>query len=432
MQDIHGSYCVYDNRLKSKLKSMTLSGYKKLEVSKALSMAIINSKINDALRWGIELHISGYIENIFNELLNVYINNINIQNPHYFLYFLHKKKYYKKLIKNVPKNIIIFTRNNQEIRNMITELISILVYSEKNNLFQSKSLPKIQKYAYEYVYIKQKIISKNTDGILKYLDGTDLNEIKIGLNEIINILNSNSKTFSKIIYWYLWIKKYIKEYKKVNIDREISKRHDINNIDEKYKNDWTWSLWNILRDYSKKLGDKYILYISKLYSEFKENYKGYEKKDKNALILYAIYVLTNKIHFNINIRQNMENIINANMSNNIIYKSIEKQLLRGYNYNQKEQRLILYNKTLHNENNKLQKKKDKILKNMAENKNNKKNMKKINAYNNIKNTLPKLKPSEKLYEKKYDESQIKICEKKTINFKPKEKNTFKKFKINRQ
>ena len=37
-----------------------------------------------------------------------------------------------------------FSRNNQEIRNLICELVSILVYSKKNNLFQTKGLPRFQ------------------------------------------------------------------------------------------------------------------------------------------------------------------------------------------------------------------------------------------------------------------------------------------------
>ena len=436
MQDINRNYCIYDHRLKSKLKSMTLSGYKKSEVIKALNLGIINSKINDALRWGIELHISGYTENIFSELLNIYVNNINILNPYFFFYFINKRKYYNKLISNVPKNIIIFTRNNQEIRNLIMELISILVYSKKNNMFQSKSLPKIPKYAYEYVFIKQKVISKNTNEILKYLNGSDLNEIKISLNEIINILNSKSKTFSKITFWYLWIKKYVKEYKKVNIDREISKRHEINDIDEKYKNDWTWSLWNIFCDYSKSLNKKYNIYVNKLYSEFKLDYKGYEKKDKNSIILYVIYILTNKINFDINIRQNISGIIHSNCIINIIYKSIEKQLLRGYNPGQIEHRLILYNKTLHSENKKLDKKKDKIIKELSEKKVLKKNMKKINAYNNIKNVnILRSNNLDNYYKKKNNNNikkYFKPCEKKTIKLdKNKNKTSYKNFIINR-
>ena len=55
MDDVPFPYCVHDYRMKKDLKSSTLTGYKKNEVVKAMSKAIINSKIEEASRWSVEL-----------------------------------------------------------------------------------------------------------------------------------------------------------------------------------------------------------------------------------------------------------------------------------------------------------------------------------------------------------------------------------------
>jgi hypothetical protein len=383
MDDVPFGYCVHDYRTKKDLKSGTLTGYKRNEVLKAMSKAIINSKIEEACRWGVELHVSGYTDYIFDELFITYINFINISNPYYLFYFLRRKKYYYELIYKIPKKIIIFTRNNQEIRNLICELITILVYSKKNNLFQSKGLPKIPVYAYEYKYVQRKVISSNTHNIMKYLDDGDLTEIKIALNEVINILYSGKRTFYKIVFWYLWLKKFIKEYKKTNIKREISKRYDIDEIQEKYKNDWVWSLWKIILDYTLHKNKVIKQYIIKLYYEYRNKYKGYERGDKNSILMYVLYILTTDINFNINIRQNERNIIQTNCLINSIYLTIEKSLIRNYSSEQEKERHNIYEEIIMNENVKLKKKVEKEIQKKHELKkkiSNEKNLKRLESF----------------------------------------------------
>ena len=383
MDDVPFVYCVHDCRVKSELKSMTLTGYKRSEVIKAMSKAIINSKVDESNRWSIELLVSGYTDYIFDELFLVYINYININNPYYLFYFLRRRRYYNQLISSIPKKIHIYIRNNQEIRNLVAELVNILVYSKKNNLFEKKGLPKIPIYAFEYKFVKQKVISNSTHNILNYLDDKDLTEIKIALNEIINILYSNKKTFTQIIFWYIWLKKFIKEFRKTNIEREISKRYEINEIEEKYKNDWIWSMWKIILDYSTHKNKIEKQYIQKLFIEYKRNYKGYEKSNKNSIILYTFYILTNNINYNINIRQQEKMLILANCTINSYYSNIEKSLIRNYTIEEENNRHKKYNLIILKENTKLKKKIER--ENMKKLKQKKaliqqNNLKKLNSY----------------------------------------------------
>ena len=329
MENIPKQFCVHDCRLSSQLKSLTLTGYKKSDVNNALQKAIENSKIEEACRWLVELHISGYIKNIINILFLVYYKNININNPLYLYYFTRRIKYLNKLLKQYPKKILIFTRNNQEIRNLLCELVSILVYSKKNKLFETKNLPKVPKYGYDIRFIKQKIKSKNTSNILRYLEDSDLSEIKLALNEILTILYSNKKTFMKIGFWYIWLIKFMRLNKK-KIDIGIQRKCNIN-IDEKYKQDWIWIFWKIIFDYINNKQPSLKKYIGVLYNSYILDYKGFNKTDKHCIMYYVMYILTNNINFDINIRQQDKYLIQASCNINIFYHKIENELLSRHN-----------------------------------------------------------------------------------------------------
>ena len=91
--NIPNTYSINDPRLTKDFKGITISGYKRSDVSTVLSASMVNSKIEEACRWGVELHSTGLIDNIINEIELVYLKNVNIKNP-YFLFYLYKRRNY--------------------------------------------------------------------------------------------------------------------------------------------------------------------------------------------------------------------------------------------------------------------------------------------------------------------------------------------------
>ena len=182
-----------------------------------------------------------------------------------------------------PKKTIIFSRNNQEIRNLIAELVGICSLSKKSNLFLNKSLPKLGKYAFNKETIKKNLISDNTHKIYNYLDGHDPGEIKIALNEIANLLTHSKKNFSKMSYWYLWLKKVTQiknKNTKIGNLNFFCRDYDIKEIGTYYRNEWVWPLWQILIDHIEYEPNIVRTFINKLYYEYKKNYSGMNKKNK--------------------------------------------------------------------------------------------------------------------------------------------------------
>ena len=124
---------------KNKYSKSTFNGYSKSKVFSELKKNIIRGDINNAILWAIELDISGFTKQLWEKCIILSIKEIGICNPYLHNYLI--KRYFEfiriyKNYENNPINII----NNQESRNLLIELIILLIESQKKKLIE---LPKI-------------------------------------------------------------------------------------------------------------------------------------------------------------------------------------------------------------------------------------------------------------------------------------------------
>ena len=111
-------YIVYDMRQVRDFKTVSISGYKKLDIGKAFQNALANSNVEEALRWGVEMHCTGMNQKLWEILYNVYLQYIHINNPHFFRYYLKRREDYFRLIQFYPNDHELFSRNDQSLRNL--------------------------------------------------------------------------------------------------------------------------------------------------------------------------------------------------------------------------------------------------------------------------------------------------------------------------
>jgi hypothetical protein len=331
MSEIPIYYQINDKRINKDLRTFTISGYKRTEVSIAFNRAMLNSKLEDANRWLVELHSSGHIEAIFKEISDVYMKYIHIKNPYFLFYYSKSIELVENILMNYPKPCNCLSRNNQELRNVLAELVSIICTSTKTELFSTRSLPKVSKYAFHAQDIRKRMIAKNTHNIYQYLNDRDPNEVKIALNEIVNLLYSDKKTFSSVTYWYLWLKKISMANKKLHKEF-ICKEYDVEGVACQYRTDWVWPLWNILLDYSAKQKGIVKKFINRLYTSYTNNYRGFNSGYKQYILFFCFYICTNTLNLNIKIRQKEHLIIQAQANINKLYGAIEEKFIHGLDY----------------------------------------------------------------------------------------------------
>jgi hypothetical protein len=348
--DIPHSYIIHDIRTQKDFKGITICGYKRKDVLNAYQNSIINNKLEDSIRWCTELHSTGLNTQIWDSLKMIYIKYIHINSPKYFFYILKREKDYQRIIETYPKKHEIFSRNNQEIRNLYAELTAISALTKKNNLFLPKSLPVINSKSFENDDIKKRMLSKNLDDIIDYVHNTTTNEMKLALNEILTNISSKYGTLQNCLYWYLWIEK-IENNKKS--DDKILYTSKINNED-KYYDHWTTILWNIILDFQSYLDKNNLILLKKIHHIYKKNFKPSQISKKKYYFFIAFYILKENIKWNINIFMNEYLIIQTNANINRMYENIIKNIESSLSYESKNILYKKYNKLFNNinENNK--------------------------------------------------------------------------------
>ena len=315
--DIPIDYIVQDICIKKEFKKITVCGYKKKDVLNTFQNCIINNKLEDAIRWCVELHCTALNNNIWDSIKNIYFKYIHINNPKFLFYLLKREKEYNNVILKYPKKHEIYTKNNQEIRNLYAELITISTITKKNTMFLPKSLPTINNKSFEKDDIHKRMISKDLEKINDYIFNTTTNEMKLALNEIANNLYSKNGTYENCTYWYLWLEKIENLKKKENtiLFSNINSDH------------WIFILWNIINNIDENRIEKNnYTFLKKIYNEYIKNFKLSQISKKKYHVFIAFYIIKNNLNWNINIFQNEYLIIQTNANINSVYQNIIKNI----------------------------------------------------------------------------------------------------------
>jgi len=328
--DIPKYYIIHDTRIAKDFKGVSICGYKRLDVIKQYQNCIINNRLEDSIRWCVELHATCLNKQLWDIIKSTYIKYIHINNPKLYFYILKREKDYKSIISNFPKKHEIFTRNNQELRNLFSELTAILTLNKKNNIFVEKSLPTISNKSFNNNEIRKRIISKNLDNIHQYVNNSTTSEMKLALNEILTNLSNKNGTYQNCIYWYIWIdkiEKYIKSNSKILI-KECE-----------YEDHWVFIIWNIILNFKNNLHKKDAIFIKKLYDKYKYNFKLSQMNQKKYYLFICFYIIKNNINWNIILYPQEHLIIQSNCNINSMYENIIKNIESNLT---SESKIILY------------------------------------------------------------------------------------------
>jgi hypothetical protein len=339
MFSIPDKYIIHDLRNSKEFKKLTISGYKIQDVSNAYQNSMINNNLEDSIRWCVELHCTGLENNIWNSLYVLITKHIHINNPKLFIYFKKRQKEYEHIISNYPPKFYhIYSKNNQEIRHMLSELTSLCCLTKKNNIFLNTSLPKLGKNFFDKGELSKRMISKDLDNIIDYCNNNTTKEMKLGLNEIYSNIESRKGTFDNCLYWYLWLEK------SESIKKRDIKNESINNniaYNEEYEEEdlWVMILWKIINKHNSNVDDNDKIFIKKIFSDYTNNFKISNINKKKYLLFMAFYVLKKKINWSIQLYQ-QEHLLLQVIGN--INKMYEKIKVNNESHLDNDSKSILY------------------------------------------------------------------------------------------
>ncbi len=313
---------INDIREQESFKGISFSNYKKTDVRKELLNSLLESKIEHACNWSAELICSGHYLDLWDIILTFIGKHVHLANPKLSIYIEMRYEQFKEIISSGFIGNELRMRNNQNIRNLFSEIICILCNSNKKHSFQGIKINKDLEFDMTYMSNKLKAPSVEFAESV-YIKG-DPRELFISINEFAYHINFETKIKNSLLacYWLEWILEFqsICKLKKTPCLCERRKMP----VDEKYQMDPIWIIWELLLNNAEKKDKISSKIVQSLLHLYCIKFTPGVKKKRRYLIYFAISIVTEKYDSSIEITQDKEVVEIVVKKINSVYKQIKK------------------------------------------------------------------------------------------------------------
>mgnify|MGYP005839263273 CR=1 FL=1 len=313
---------INDKRVKKDFSKVSFSGYKKTSVKKQLIQSILNNRVEPSNYWAAEMICAGHFLDLWEIIIMISTKHIHFGNPKLPIFLDIRINEFKNILLDGYVDNELKLRNNKIIRTMFSEIISILVFSQKKH---SYDVYKIQQSDFDLTEIKFRLKADSLKYAEKVFQKDDAKEIFIAANELAySISNRNiHKNSSDACYWIDWILEFIKISKSKKQEIFCERRCTMP-VSEKFQRDPIWIVWEILIIESDNISPIVKKIVHKLLSMFCLHYSSGVKKRRRYILYFIVSLLTETIDYTLPIQNNSEIITKIKDSINFIYKEIKK------------------------------------------------------------------------------------------------------------
>jgi len=311
---------IIDKREEVEFKKLTFSKFKKNDVKKELLKCLLESKIEQCNYWCAELICSGHFVDLWDIIILCMSKHIHYGNPKLPIYIGMRINDFKNILFNGYLDNEIKMRNNNKIRVLFCEIISILCFSQKKNSYNSI---KISNNDFNLTEINYKLKANNLSYAQSIFKKDDPKELFVACNELAFCVSKTSSLSNNACYWVEWIFQYENLCTKKKELCVCEKRTNIP-VMEKYQNHIVWLVWDILLKEASKRDNITKKIIDNLLNIFCLRYTKSCKTKKRFIIYFVVSLLTEKVDFNIHINNNTEIIKKIISKLDNIYKQIKK------------------------------------------------------------------------------------------------------------
>ena len=316
------NFIIQDTRHLEDFKDKTFSGFKKTDVIKTLFKSIETGKVENACHWTTECMISGYSIDLLDKLIAFSSKVVHINNPKLPNYLWRKYQYFFTTIDNInlkkQKHLSIHFRNNQVLRNLYFDIVSVITCSPKTKRYDK--YPKINEDTdFLFENIKRRLHAQANfcpDSLFKF---TDPEELRVVINEIMFHFKNNQSGYENCCYWIAWIFQWEKKNKKMKVTFEIDER-EIQGVHKKLSKDVVWLLWQTILIEGNTRTDDVKYQINALYQLFKYGFQAGKRNARIPLIYHAIGYLTHSIVFTIPIITDKKTYLQCQCNVNLMFK----------------------------------------------------------------------------------------------------------------
>lgn len=283
---------INDIRTTADFKGISFSNFKRTEVKLQLLENMKTGKVEPACYWGGELICSGHSGDIWEIVLHFLGKYIHLANPKIILYIENRYNIFDSIINERHYIKEIDLRNNDKIRRLFAEIITILTISGKKPSFELLKMNYTEEFNVNALY--QRFKAPSTKYVENIFKPKDPQELFIALNEFAYHLSPDSKNITEACYWLEWILEFDFHCKKKK-SKCVAEKRIIYPVDMAFYGEIIWIIWDILILYSSSITliNKLMMGLSRIYCI---NYTIGANKRRRHLLYYAISLVTEKIH----------------------------------------------------------------------------------------------------------------------------------------
>ena len=304
-----------DTRSMKELQKISFSGYKKTEVIKQLQQSIQDKNIEPALNWCGELLCAGHLLELWNTIISYAMIHINLCNPRLPVYIIRRYDDFREIMKHYVSNEL-DVRNNDSVRSLLSEIIYILIESNKTHPI----VPiKINKKDLNLTTIPHKLVAPDTTFAKNY-DKADPLTLFIPVNELLYHVKK-TKSMHNITFWIEWIIAY-EDICIKNKDNVMCKSRFPDYIKETSRQECIWIIWEIIRDASESMSPLHQEIIFSLFKLFSIRYTKGQRRKKLPILYMAIMMICNHVDTTIKLLKDNNNLKQISSITEKIYKQI--------------------------------------------------------------------------------------------------------------
>jgi hypothetical protein len=313
---------INDKRSSGEFKGVTFSKFQKSKVRTELIQCLITAKVEPACYWAAELICAGHYGDLW-EIIILYIGRyIHLGNPKLPIYIAMRFKNFKDILSTGYIGNELALRNSLKIRQLFAEIISILCHSRKKHSLEAIKIQKVDEF--NMTHMASRLKAPTIGYVEDIFKPDDPKELFIAMNEFAYHLTKDSKNSVSACYWLEWLLEFetVCKHKK---ELCIGETRQFAPIQDKFKNDIIWLVWDIiLHECASKKNPLMTKIINALLEIFSIKYSSGVKKRRKYLIYYAVSILTDPVDLAIDIIANKNELDLIIQKIGIVYKDVKK------------------------------------------------------------------------------------------------------------
>jgi hypothetical protein len=313
---------INDIRSPAEFRGISFSKYKKTAVKDAFIENMLNGKIEPACNWAAELICAGHYLELWENILYYMAKHIHVGNPKLVCYLEKRFIVFKNIMSSVEVTSPLDHRNNQTIRNMFAEIVSVLSLSTKKHSFESIKINREEEF--DMTQMTERLVAPSVDYIKPFFRPKDPKEVYIALNEFAYNLSAGRRNTVVACYWIEWIIEFdaICKRRKQVCDCEV---REFVVVDRKLSRDLIWMIWDALFHYMKERGSPLVEKVmGSLLTLFSLHYTNACCRKRRYLLYFAVSLCTEQVNPATELVSDMRVVELAVKNINSIYKTIKK------------------------------------------------------------------------------------------------------------